>query len=424
MKITVEKSVINGEITAPASKSEIHRALICAALSGGKSVLKNITYNTDVDRTIAALVKLGVNIIRNKNQITVSGDFFKTAGKRITVNCGDSGTTARFITALSALKKGNIIITGSRRLRLRPMKDLILALEYLGVKISHLNGELKLPIKVKGGDISGGMLKVDGTSSSQFVSSLLMIAPFAQKDLEIKVLNMHSAPYIDLTIAMMRKFGIGVRKFKNTYSVKSGLKYKSAVVPISGDYSSASYFLAAAALTKGRVKINNLSRSSFQGDKQFLLILKKMGCIVKTGTNSVILENNQKLKGVSLDMGNFPDLVLALSILAGNCKSALTLKNIGHLKGKESDRIHSISVNLTRMGIKVKKTDDGLIIFPGQFKPAKISSFNDHRIAMSFAVAALSANGRTEISNFQAINKSYPGFLEDFKKIKANIKKL
>ena len=422
MKVMISNSHARGEIVAPTSKSETHRALICASLSTGKTLIKNITLNDDIKRTIKALIIFGVDIKKKDRNLIVSSSILTSPSfKKIKIDCGDSGTTARLVTGMSSLINCETTIDGNKRLRKRPMQELIKALRRLGVIITEKNKKGQLPLIVKGGQISGGSLDIDASLSSQFASSILLISPFANKETKITVKNVHSAPYIDLTLETMRQFGIQIYSKKNLCIIKANQQYKSQNIVLSGDYSSASYFFAAAALTEGKVKVNNLEKKSPQGDKIFLEILKEMGCKVTIGRNSATVENIGKLKGLSINMGDYPDLVPTLCILAGNTNSPISITNIGHLQEKESDRINSVFINLIKMGLTVKKTADSIKISPGDLKGASINAFSDHRIAMSFAVAGLKAKGTTQIDNFETVNKSYPQFLKDFKDIGAQI---
>src|SRR3989344_3863740 len=422
MKVLIKRSKINGLLTATSSKSEFHRALICSALTLGKSVIKYGSLNNDVTVTINALKKLGVKIKVAKHRLTVDSRLlFRRVTATTVLNCADSGTSARFLIALSSLTDKKITIDGGAGLRLRPMKALLDALSLQGTQITVLHADNHLPLSVKGGSLSGGKLIVNSQHTSQYVSALLLISPFAQKETVLIIKNGRSLPYINLTKEVMNKFGISVKKTKNGYSVPSGQKYIPARFTVSGDYSQAAFLFAAAALTGGRVTVKNLDKNSSQGDKYFLDILKQMGCLITVKNNRVTLENNSSLKGISLDMGNYPDLVPPLTVLAGNCRGVIKIRNIGHLKDKESDRLETLSLNLKKMGITVKKYSNRFTVFPGILTGALISSFNDHRIAMIFAVAALHAKGSSVINNAVVVNKSYPGFWKDLQKVGTKI---
>ncbi|MBI2430552.1 MAG: 3-phosphoshikimate 1-carboxyvinyltransferase [Candidatus Levybacteria bacterium] len=381
MNIKVYPSKISGTITAPPSKSITHRAIIMASLAHGKSVIKNALLSDDTKYTIKALRQLGVRIKPKGETITITGTNGKLTAPKKPVFVGNSGSTLRMLTAVASLAKGNTILTGEKRLQKRPMQDLHDALKQM----------------------EGGIVTIDGSKSSQYISALLLISPFAKKTVEIIVEgNLRSKPYVALTLNVMKTFGVEVKNkdFKK-FIVKAGQVYKSQTYKIEGDYSSASYFFAAAAITNGKVTVKNLKPNSAQGDRYFLDLLQKMGS--------------------SIDMNDYPDIVQTMAIVAAFALGKTTIKNIGHLKDKETDRITATAKELRKMGITVKATNDKLIIEGGKPKGATIQTYNDHRMAMSFAIAGLGAKGQTIIQNAKAVNKSYPNFWKDLKSIGAKI---
>lgn len=398
---------LHGTVSAPPSKSYTHRAILLASLAKGRSIIVNPLFSDDTIRTIKACQQLGVDIKRRGDILFIDGVNGEFPHKKspIHIDCGESGTTMRFITAVAGISPNNIYIQGAKKLRERPMEELTAALKSLGVTIasnSHLT--------INGGKIRGGRLTVSGEKSSQFISALLLIAPYAENDFEVKVTHLSSSPYVDITIDVMRVFGVQVEKGMNTYVIKSTQQYTAQKYTVEGDYSSAAYFLTLKALMKSDIAVTNLNTDSVQGDKRFIEILKQM--------------DENKLHGMHIDLGNNPDLVPIVSILAAYAHGETVIHNIAHLKYKESDRLASVRENLTRMGIQVLQTPDSLTIHGGTPKGSIIDTQNDHRIAMSFAVAGIRACGETVIKNAEVVKKSYPNFWDDLNNIGANVEML
>ena len=409
MKVKIKPSKVSGTISAPPSKSYTHRAIIIASLADGISVIKDPLISDDTIATVEACRKLGAKITIEKNNMTITGTggHFPKRKSKINIFCGLSGTTMRLITSVACLSKNKVVIDGERRLRERPMKDLLLALNELGIDVESANRDFLLPIIIKGGILKGGEIKLSGNISSQFISALLLISPFAENDTTIIVKDLRSEPYVNITVDLMKTFGVMVENKGNSYKVKSGQKYSSRKYTVEGDYSSASYFFAAAAITHSKINFENLNPDSVQGDKYILEIIKIM--------------NNNSSRKINLDLGNYPDIVPTAAVIAATRKGETVIGNIKHLRTKESDRIKSIEEGLQNMHIKTSSTEDSLTIIGGTLTTAVIDTYNDHRIAMSFAIAGLAAVGETVINTAEVVNKSYPGFWKDFKKIGANI---
>ncbi len=384
MDIKIYPSKVSGTVVAPPSKSITHRSVIAAALAEGTSVIKNVLLSDDTKYTINALQQLGVKIEQNQTTLTTHGTGGKLTAPKKPLYVGNSGSTLRMITAVASIAKGETIITGVKRLQQRPMQDLLNALK-----------------QIKTGEIT-----IDGSKSSQYISALLLIAPFAKESLIIIDGALRSKPYVLLTLDVMKSFGVSfhLRGGNILTPLESNQKYKAREYTVEGDYSSASYFFAAAAVTGGKVTVSNLNKKSAQGDKNFLNLLQKIGS--------------------TIDMNDYPDIVQTLAIVAAFTKRETVIKNIGHLRDKETDRITATSNELQKMGIKVKTIKDTLIIQGGQPKGAVIDTYNDHRMAMAFAIAALNAKGETVIKNAEVVNKSYPNFWKDLKKIGVKIEEL
>lgn len=417
MNVTVHPSKVRGTVSAPASKSYSHRALLAASVAKGVSHIKNLLKADDIEVTIKALKNLGTSISQ-ENDLTIvqgNGGHFHLPAKNVVLDCCDSGTSLRFLTALSSLSDGQVTLDGSSRLRARPIDRLVRALTDMGVDAYCTEGNFA-PVQIKGGTLQGGTLLVDGSESSQFISALLLIAPFARKDVTVTVSNLCSAPYVDVTIDVMKSFGVSVIQRGDEFTVKAPQAYQGTDYSVEGDFSSASYFLAAAAVTGSKVKVTDLNPDSIQADVKILSILKQMGCSVRCGRNWVEV-TGAPLTALSLEMSDCPDLVPVVSVLAAFAKGTTVISNIGHVRLKESDRIKAVSQELAKMGIACNTNENSLTVIGGKPQGTKIEVHNDHRIAMSFSVAALGASGKTEIINAQAVSKSYPDFYNHLKSL-------
>ena len=409
-------SKLDAVLTVPSSKSYSNRALLIAALADGESHIYNCLKCEDTRYMISALNSHNINIVEDETKVTVHGcnGFPGTSEKNIFV--GNAGTTMRFLCSFAALCLGETIIDGSWRMRQRPLNDLIDGLSPLGVEIISQNENGCPPVKIKGGGIDGGETEMNGDKSSQYFTSILMSSPYAKKDVLIKVNGeLTSRPYIDLTIDLMRIFGVNVEN--NSYSsffIKSGNGYKAREYTIESDMTSATYFFAAAAITGGKVKIENLNIATMQGDIKFVDILKKMGCIVLKGENFIEVEGGG-LTGINVNMNEMPDAVQTLAVTSLFAKGETRITGVSNLRIKETDRIKALATELSRLGAQVRELDDGLVIIPGKLQAAEIITYDDHRMAMSFSLAGLKIHG-IRIINPGCVNKSFPDF---FKKIES-----
>ena len=409
-------SKLDAVVTVPSSKSYSNRALLIAALADGESHIYNCLKCEDTRYMISALNSHNINIVEDKTKVTVHGcnGFPGTSGKNIFV--GNAGTTMRFLCSFAALCPGETIIDGSWRMRQRPLNDLIDGLSPLGAEMISQNENGCPPVKIKGGGIDGGETEMNGDKSSQYFTSILLSSPYAKKDVLIKVNGeLTSRPYIDLTIDLMRIFGVNVEN--NSYSsffIKSGNGYKAREYTIESDMTSATYFFAAAAITGGKVKIENLNIATMQGDIKFVDILKKMGCIVLKGENFIEVEGGA-LRGINVNMNEMPDAVQTLAVTSLFAKGETRITGVSNLRIKETDRIKALATELSRLGAQVRELDDGLVIIPGKMQAAEIVTYDDHRMAMSFSLAGLKIHG-IRIKNPGCVNKSFPDF---FKKLES-----
>jgi len=406
------KKYVKAVIEAPPSKSYTQRALVIAALANGKSIIKNPLFSDDTSHMISALKAFGARTERKGNNLVVYGTNGKLKQPKGRIFSGNAGTTMRFITAFASLADGTSVITGDKRMQQRPINDLLDALRQLGVKSESSSG--CPPVKIYGGNFIGGAAKLKGSISSQYLSSILMVAPYAKKDVTISIAgDLASKPYVDITIDVMKNFGVDIKNANyKKFIIKNTKKYKSGNYVVDGDASSASYFFAAAAVTKGRIMVKNINPKSKQGDIKFVDILKRMGCGVRKG-NSFIEVQGRVLKGIDVDMNDMPDAVPTLAVTSLFADSATTIRNVPNLRHKETDRLRALAFELRKIGANVEEMQDGLKIKRRRLQKAIIETYNDHRMAMSFAIAGLVING-VRIKNPSCVNKSFPDFWKKF----------
>ncbi|MGA2516259.1 MAG: 3-phosphoshikimate 1-carboxyvinyltransferase [Thermodesulfobacteriota bacterium] len=407
----------DGVVAVPGSKSYTHRALIVSSLADGESSLINALRCEDTERTVEGLKKFGVEVHWENDGIRVpgKGGMFKATDEKIDV--GNSGTSVRFLTALAALKTGITLLDGSERMRKRPIGELLSGLGDLGVNAYSQRGNDCPPVIVESQGLKGGTARIEGKESSQFLSGLLMVAPYGQREVYVEVAgSLASKPYVDITRDVMSAFGVEVRnQGYQSFFIKAGQRYLPREYRIEGDASSASYFFSAAAVCRGRVRVENLNPATIQGDIGFLGILERMGCRVTRGDDWIEVSGKQ-LRGINVDMNGMPDLVPTLAVTAAFARGKTVIQNIGHLRLKESDRIHALAVELSKMGVRVREREDGLEIEGGKPRGAEVETHNDHRMAMSFAIAGLAVSG-VKIKGERCVDKSFPGFWEAFQRL-------
>jgi 3-phosphoshikimate 1-carboxyvinyltransferase len=400
---------VDATLTLPGSKSYTHRALMAAALAGGDSVLTNALAAEDTELTAQALAQLGAGIDWQGTTVRVSGQGGHWRPVAEPIYLGNSGTSMRFLTALVSLGTGDYLLTGTERLCQRPLGELLTALGQIGVTAVSEKGNGCPPVRVTGGLI-GGKAQLSGAISSQYLSALLFIGPLAPQGLELDITgDLVSKPYVDLTLEVLGEFGISYyRQGHQFFQLPGGQCYLPQNYEIEADASSASYFWAAAALTAGKITITNISLESSQGDAAFPKVLERMGCTVSASPRGLTLQGGP-LRGLTVDMAAMPDLVPTLAVLAAFAQGETVITGVAHLRHKESDRLAAVAAELTRVGIEAQETADGLIIRGDHPQGATIATYNDHRIAMSFAVAGLKAAGM-RIADPECVAKSFPDF--------------
>lgn len=408
------------EVKCPPSKAHTLRSLIVASLANGVSKIKNPLLAEDQLNVINALRELGIKIEQKQGEIIVFGKGCKYSPLGEKLDIRESGVGMNFLSATTCLANKDIVLTGTERIKERPISGVVEGMRQLGCEIEYLEKKGYPPIKIKSSVIPGGNAKICGNKTSQYFSAISIASVCAEKDVVLDCIgNMREKPYIDITLEVMKSFG-GKVEHNNYKQIKisSKEKYKGTEVTIEGDYSSASFFFLIAAICSSKVRVKGLNPNSVQGDKVFLNILKKMGCDLKFKENSVSVKGNN-LNSIEYNMEDIPDLVPPTAIACAFAKGTSFLRGVGHLVHKESNRIHAIISELGKMGVSARFEKDTLIIQgSNKIKGSRINSHNDHRIAMSFAVAGL-AVGEQEIENPKCVAKSFPDFwkkIEIFRK--------
>jgi 3-phosphoshikimate 1-carboxyvinyltransferase len=420
IEMTPVAGPVNGSIRPPGSKSITNRALICAALADGASTLTGALESEDTQVMIAALQQLGiaVDVSDRGRTLRVAGCGGKIPAKSAELFIANSGTSMRFLTAMATIGQGVYKLDGIARMRERPIGDLVASLRQLGVQIEALGANDCPPVAVTASGLLGGEASIRGDVSSQFLSGLLMAAPYAQRPITLKVSGtLVSIPYVDMTIKVMESFGATATATKDyaQIAVANTNRYSGLDYAIEPDASAASYFFALAAITGGRITVENLSRASLQGDVEFCDCLAQMGASVEYGPDSITVQGG-KLHGIDVDMNGISDTVQTLSVVALFANGPTRMRNVAHIRHKETDRIGATACELRKLGAAVDETEEGLTVHPGMLRGAAIDTYNDHRMAMSFALAGLRTPG-VVIRNPGCTSKTYPEFFEDLARL-------
>jgi len=417
MYVTSSMPVHDCAVSVPGSKSYTHRVLIAAALADGKSRVVNALQSEDTELTMGALGQMGIAIRMGSGGIDIQGlgGHFRPASEQIFL--GNSGTSMRLLISIAALGQGEYLLTGTPRMQERPVQALIDSLGHIGVTARSVHDNGCPPLIVPGGPIKGGRVAIDCSVSSQFLSSLLLMAPMTENGLDIQVSRGPvSKPYIDLTIDIMRGFGLAVdRTGYERFWVAGGQSYRPGVYAVESDVSNASYFWAAGAITGKAVKVLGVREDSLQGDLNVLRIFEEMGCQVRCEPDGITVIGGA-LKRIEADMADMPDMVPTVAVVAAFAQGTSCIRNVAHLKAKECDRLAAVMNELQAMGISARSSGEDLHIEGGRPVPAEIETYNDHRIAMGFAVAGLRAPG-TRIRNPGCVEKSFPNFWEIYESL-------
>ena len=416
---------INASLDLPGSKSIANRVLLLAAVANGTSVIYNVPdVSEDVVLMLEALKHLGVKITK----LPVQGNACATSSceiegcdgelpvKDATIFCGNSGTSIRFLLAALALMPGSYMLTGIQRMKERPIKDLVLALNQVGAKIDYVENQGYPPLQThpfKADKASS--ISLSGQMSSQYLTGLLMALPLLQRDITVHIYDeLISKPYVDITVALLAKFGCKIDNIDNDYYIKADSKLTGIEYIIEPDASSASYFLAMGALN-GSITVNNLSEHSLQGDKNFAYILQQMGAKVEYKTNAITVSHNGRLKAIDVDMQAMPDVAMTIAVLAIFADGVSHIRGVSSWKVKETDRLQAMYNELTKLGAVVKMTDDSIMITPPDeiTHNIAIDTYNDHRMAMCFSLVAV-AGVPVTINDYECVGKTFANYFEVF----------
>jgi 3-phosphoshikimate 1-carboxyvinyltransferase len=405
---------LQATVRVPGSKSLTNRALLIAALANGRTRLTNALFSDDSCYFAKALQTLGfeAQLDQDNFEMTVTGLGGRIPAQQAELFVGNSGTTARFLTAFLTLGRGEYILDGEPRMRERPIGDLVDALAQLGAKLDT-NNDFP-PVKITASGLPGGRARIAGNISSQFLSALLMVAPYAKSRIEIEVsTDLNSRPYVDMTIAIMADFGVQIKRDAYKYfTIRPASYLPFTSYQIESDASAASYFFAAPAICGGAVRVENISRDSKQGDIAFLNVLRSMGCIITEGDHFIEVTGTEQLKGVDVDMRDIPDTAQTLAAVAPFASTPTRIRGIASARVKETDRVHSTCTELARLGVRVEEYEDGMTIYPCQtFTPVTVQTYNDHRMAMAFSLLGLRVSG-VSVNNPACVSKTFPDYFE------------
>lgn len=400
------------EVRVPGSKSITNRALLIAALALGESTLDGVLFSDDTHYMAEAWRQLGIEVREDTNaeRFIVTGRAGAVPAERADLYVGNAGTAMRFLVAALCLGRGRFRIDGSARMQERPIQDLLDGLAQLGGQARSAAGNGCPPVIVEAVGLLGGHARITATKSSQFLSALLLVAPYARQRTELEVVgSLVAPPYVDMTIGVMGAFGVSVaRDGCRRFTIKPQ-RYAARRYRIEPDASSAQYFLAAAALCGGRVRVQGLGYASLQGDVRFVAVLEQMGAVVVRGDDFVEVRGGAQLDGIEADMNAISDTVPTLAALAPFARRPVTIRNVAHVRLQESDRLHAVATELQRLGVRVREFEDGLCIEPSAVRPAVMDTYDDHRLAMSFALIGLRVPG-IGIRDPECVRKTFPDY--------------
>ncbi|MFT3742092.1 MAG: 3-phosphoshikimate 1-carboxyvinyltransferase [Gammaproteobacteria bacterium] len=417
---------LQGQVTLPASKSQSIRALIFALLAEGESRITQLLDSEDTQHAIAVCRQLGAEIHVEGQTTRVKSSGLPLCSQATHINSGNSGITTRFILPLLGLRKDcqlPIVLDCEAQMRARPIDSLVDAVRNLGLSVRYLQSEGRYPIEVQG-SLRGGNTTVSGVTS-QFLSALLIALPFAANDSEVSVKNLHERPYVDLTLEWLQRQHIGyVRTITgNTdiFKIEGGQRYQAFTTQVAGDFSSASYLIAAACLIGDEIQLKGLNMAEPQGDKRLVMILQQMGADIEILPNSLKIRGGKPLQGMAIDANDIPDLVPTLAVIATQATGKTKIYNVPQARIKETDRLHSMTVGLRQMGAQVAEFPDALEVSASQLTGATVQGFGDHRTVMALALAGLLAQGETRITDGEAIAKTFPTYVECMQRLGAHL---
>ena len=414
---------ISGSITLPGSKSLSNRVLLLAMLSEGETLIENLLDSDDVRRMVDALAKLKISYEEDRpnKKIRVRGVVGRIPVVEAKLFLGNAGTAIRPLTAALTLGHGRFVLDGIERMRERPIQDLLEGLNQLGAHVRSIYNTGCPPVEIIADGLLGGVTELSGAISSQYLSAILLTSPYAKTPVEIRIRDhLVSIPYVEMTIRLMSRFGVNVvvsEDFRNFY-INAPQNYQSPETYfVEGDASSASYFLAGAAITGGSVTVVGCGTESLQGDAQFAKVLEMMGAEVGWQANKITVQGSGNLKGIDMDMNEMPDAAMTLAVTALFAKGTTAIRNIYNWRLKETERLKAVSCELKKLGASVDEGEDYLIIAPPrELMPAKISTYDDHRMAMAFSLAACGEVPIT-ILNPTCVNKTFPDYFNQLSEL-------
>ena len=400
------------EVRVPGSKSITNRALLIAALADGESTIAAALFSDDTHYMAQGWRQVGISVTEDAagERFTVGGCGGVVPAPQADLYVGNAGTAMRFLVAALCVGHGQFRVDGSARMRERPIQDLLDALAQLGAQVRSAAGNGCPPVLIDADGLAGGRARISADKSSQFLSAVLLAAPYARRRVAVEVVGgLVAPPYVDMTVGLMRAFGVAVQHEDHRRFTVDAAVYGARRYHVEPDASSAQYFLAAAALCGGRVRVPGLGSHSLQGDVRFVDLLEQMGATVVRGDDFLEVRGGAQLDGIEADMNAISDTAPTLAALAPFARRPVVIRNIAHVRLQESDRLHAVATELQRLGVRVRELDDGLRIEPSTIRPAVVETYDDHRLAMAFALVGLRAPG-VAIRDPQCVRKTFPDF--------------
>lgn len=420
MKVIPKVDKATATVTAPPSKSYSVRALLLAAMSEGTTTVTNCLDADDTRYAVEALKTIGFDVSGSLQRELYIGPRKSMSANEVSIFVGNAGTAMRFLTGWLAFTPGRFILSGEERMHERPIGDLVEVLLQIGAEVEYVEHEGYPPLRIRGKKMRGGFdVAIAADTSSQFASALMLGGATLPSGITLQLKSLASAPYVDITADILTAFGANVTRIGNTVNIRPA-RLERAEYRVEGDYSSASYWFAAAAATGGTMRVRGLASPTAQGDSGFLDVLATMGCTVRIEGEEIVVTGPKKLRGGTFDLNATPDIVPTLAAIAPLADSAVEIVNVANLRVKESDRLATVTSELRRLGATVDERPDSLLIQPGfGSDPAVVETHNDHRIAMAFAIAGL-ARGNVSINKEQVVSKSYPRFWKTLEEVIAS----
>ncbi len=408
---------VDWTVTVPGSKSMTNRVLLLAALQKGKITVDGVLFSDDSRVFLGSLQSLGFNlqIDEEKKQVILEGCGGQIPKQEAEIYVGSAGTAARFLTAMLGCSKGTYVINASEQMKKRPMRPLFELLEQLGARITYLEEQYFLPVRITGCSATQPKyMELDISKSTQFLSAMLLIAPMFPQGLQIHITSeKKDGSYIRITRHMMEEFGV-IADFDGTdYFVPAKAEYYKSHYTVEPDMSAACYFYAAAAMTGGRAKVCNVHMDNTQGDLKFLEVLEQLGCKVQEEPEGIVVTGPEKgqLKGIHINMNDFSDQTMTLAVIAPFCQEKVRIEGIGHIRLQESDRLHGIATELTRLGVRCEEEEAAITIYPDMPQAGVVQTYEDHRMAMAFSLIGLMVDGIV-IDNPMCCRKTFENYFE------------